>query len=96
MAGSAQDRLFASFSRAAGQQKSGSGAAHALSAAFGGGTLADLGKANAPYPFPGKASGSGGSGLAGFFKSGFGLGGLMGQLLGLFGGGGSEASPALT
>jgi hypothetical protein len=96
MAESAQEKLLASFSRIAGQETSGSGAARALSTAFGGETLVDVAQANAASPFSGKASGSGGSGLARFFKSGLGLGSLMGELLGLFGGGDSETASTLT
>ena len=93
MAGNAQERLLGSFLAAAGQQGSKSSAARITSAAFGGEPLSGLAPAGSPLPFRGR---SGGSSLLRLFESGFGLGSLAGELLGLFGGGDGGSEPTLT
>jgi hypothetical protein len=67
-----------------------------ISAAFGGEPLSGLAPAGSPLPFRGRSGGSGGSSLLRLFESGFGLGSLAGELLGLFGGGDGGSEPTLT
>ena len=90
MAGNAQERLLDSFLGVAGKRSAG----RSIPAVFESARAEGL--AGAISAFPGRAAGSGGSGLTKFLESGFGLGSLASELSGLFGGGGGAQAPTLT
>jgi len=90
MAGNVQERLLDSFLGVAGKRSAG----RSIPAVFESARAEGL--AGAISAFPGRAAGSGGSGLTKFFESGLGLGSLASELSGLFGGGGGAQTPTIT